>query len=279
MKTRLFILLQYLLPQHRLSRLAGFLANWQAPTWLLQAMLRKFVAKYQVDLSQALNPDLADYKSFNQFFTRKLLPEARPIGEGVCSPADGTISQIGKIQQQQLLQAKGKHYSLAQLLANESSLIETFSSGDLATIYLSPRDYHRVHMPYTGKLVESIYVPGKLFSVNPTTVNNVDSVFARNERLINIFETDKGKMAVILVGALLVAGINTVWQGQITPNKFHQVQHWNYQQQDITLAKGDELGYFNFGSTVILLFEANKIAWLNNLVSEHTLQMGETIGH
>lgn len=278
MKARFFITLQYILPQHLLSRLAGKLASWQAPSWFLLPLLRHFVKKYHIDMQQAQLSKLEDYKSFNAFFTRKLSATARPIANGIVSPADGTISQIGAIKQQEILQAKNTHYTLHQLLANEQSLVNTFSNGQFATVYLSPRDYHRVHMPYDGTLIESIYVPGKLFSVNPTTVNNVHGVFARNERLITVFDTDKGKMAVILVGAMLVAGINTVWQGQITPNKFHHAQHWNHQKQQLSLHKGDELGYFNFGSTVIMLFEQQQIDWLNHLQAEQPLQMGETIG-
>lgn len=278
MKIHLFILLQRLLPQQLLSRLTGKLASWHAPRWFLLPLLQRFVKKYQVDMSLAENPALDSFKSFNQFFTRQLKDGVRPIGTGVVSPADGTISEIGSIEQQQILQAKARHYSLQQLLAGDSALTQAFTNGAFATIYLSPRDYHRVHMPVAGKLLQSIYVPGKLFSVNPTTVNNIDGVFARNERLINIFDTDQGKMAVILVGAMLVAGINTCWQGKVAPGHSRKVQTWDYQQQDITIAQGGEVGYFSFGSTVILLFEKDKIAWQNTLGAGTTLQMGESIG-
>lgn len=278
MKTWLFILLQRILPQHFLSRLVGKLASWHAPRWFLQPLLAGFVKKYQVEMQLAAHPDLNHYHSFNQFFIRQLKENARPIGDGVVSPADGTVSEIGVIAEQQLLQAKGKHYSLQQLLAGDSNLSHHFTNGNFATIYLSPRDYHRVHMPVAGQLIESIYVPGTLFSVNPTTVNHIDGVFARNERLINLFQTEHGPMAVILVGAMLVAGMHTVWQGKITPNNFHQIQHWQYQAQDIHLAKGAELGYFNFGSTAIVLFGKDKIKWCNNLQTGSTVKMGENIG-
>jgi phosphatidylserine decarboxylase len=278
MKKSLFILLQKILPQHLLSRLGGKLADWQPPAWFLLPVLRWFVRRYQVDMSLAAQPELTAYQSFNQFFIRRLKADVRPIATGLVSPADGTISELGDIHTQSILQAKNIDYSLAQLLAGETALQDTFANGKFATIYLSPRDYHRVHMPYSGKLLQSIYVPGDLFSVNPTTVNNVQGVFARNERLINIFETDQGPMAVILVGAMLVAGMVTTWQGKVVPNRFDQVQHWNYQEQNIHLAKGDELGYFNFGSTVILLFPQDIMQWQNALQAGTSLQMGQHIG-
>jgi phosphatidylserine decarboxylase len=194
------------------------------------------------------------------------------------SPADGTVSELGEIHEQSILQAKNIDYTLAQLLGGNATLQKTFTNGKFATIYLSPRDYHRVHMPYAGKLLQSIYVPGDLFSVNPTTVNNVQNVFARNERLINIFETDQGPMAVILVGAMLVAGMVTTWQGKVVPNHSSNVQQWNYAEQDIHLEKGDELGYFNFGSTVILLFPQDKMNWESVLQAQSSVQMGQSIG-
>lgn len=278
MKTTLFIVLQRLLPQHFLSRLTGKLASWHAPRWFLMPLLKWFVKKYHVDMRQAEQPALNHYASFNQFFTRKLTADARPLGAGICSPADGTISELGLIHHQRILQAKSIHYSLQQLLAGDAELTQAFTDGAFATIYLSPRDYHRVHMPLAGRLIQSIYVPGKLFSVNPTTVNNINGVFARNERLINIFETDKGKMAVILVGAMLVAGINTAWQGKVAPNQQRHVQRWDYQQQDIFIEQGAELGYFSFGSTAIVLFEKDQATWHGALHAGTTLNMGESIG-
>jgi phosphatidylserine decarboxylase len=279
MKTRSFIILQHILPQHFLSRLVARLANWQAPEWFLLPMLQKFVRHFNVDMQIAAEPRLTAYNSFNDFFTRKLAANARPIGDGVVSPADGTISELGPIAQQDILQAKGCYYTLKQLLANDEKLAAQFANGFFATIYLSPRDYHRVHMPYAGKLLRSIYVPGKLFSVNPTTVQNVAGVFARNERLINIFSTDKGPMAVILVGAMLVAGISASWRGTITPNRHRTVQSWDYTAEDKFFNAGDEVGYFNFGSTAIVLFPEDSMQWLPELAAETTLKMGQTIGH
>ena len=193
------------------------------------------------------------------------------------APADGCISQIGKLDNKKILQAKNMNYSLSQLLANDMKLTETFQNGKFITIYLSPRDYHRVHMPYTGKLLQSTYVPGKLFSVNPATIDRINNVFTRNERLINIFQTDNGPMAIILIGAMLVAGIHTVWQDNVAPNHFKQPQTWRYADKNIVLQKGNELGYFNFGSTVILLFPENKANWLPGLHTKTTIQFGQAI--
>lgn len=278
MKTRFFILLQYLLPQHFLSRLVGKLADWQMPRAWLNGLINLLIKKYHIDMQQAAEQDINQYPTFNAFFTRTLKAGARPIGADVVSPADGTISELGKIESDKILQAKQRHYTLNALLANQTEWVEKFQNGQFITVYLSPKDYHRVHMPYTGKLVASFYVPGKLFSVNPTTVNNVDGVFARNERLVNIFETDKGPMAVILVGAMLVAGISTVWQGSVVPNRFRTVQHYDVASKNILLNKGDELGYFTFGSTAIVLFGKDQTAWLAELQATTTLNMGEMIG-
>ena len=279
MKSLLFISLQYLLPQHLLSRMVGKLAAWHAPKWLKNSLIRWFIRKHQIDLNIAVKTEINAYPSFNAFFTRQLKPQQRTIDPNnvIISPADGCISQIGKLTATKILQAKKKYYSIGQLLAGNDVLTATFQNGCFATIYLSPRDYHRVHMPYTGKLIQSIYVPGKLFSVNPVTVAHIDDVFARNERLINIFETDNGPMAVILVGAMLVAGIHTTWQGKITPNHNTQLQTWCYANKNITLQKGEELGYFNFGSTVILLFPENKVEWCSSFATPRSIKVGEAI--
>jgi phosphatidylserine decarboxylase len=278
MKTRLFILLQYLLPQHGLSRLIGKLANCRSPRWLVDWLLQLFIRHYKIDLSIAAEPNLNTYPTFNAFFIRQLKPSARPVAPGavIVSPVDGVVSQATTIANNQLLQAKGRYYTLEQLLAGDSS-INAFKQGLFTTIYLSPRDYHRVHMPYTGKLLRSIYVPGKLFSVNPTTVNNVDAVFARNERLITLFETEFGLMAVILVGAMLVAGIGTSFQGIVVPNRSRKVQTWNYADQNLFFEKGTELGYFNFGSTVIILLPKQVAAWLPEFTAETSITLGTTI--
>ncbi len=279
MKSAIFVLLQYLLPQHLLSRLVGKLANCQSPIWLKNLVIRWFIKLYKIDLSIAEKTNTIEYANFNEFFTRRLKSEVRPINNEntVVSPVDGNISEIGQLQYTKILQAKNRTYSLKQLLANDSKWVDTFTNGAFVTIYLSPKDYHRVHMPYTGKLLKSTYVPGKLFSVNPFTVKHIDSVFARNERLINLFSTEIGPMAIILVGAMLVSGIHTTWQDASIPNQFTTVQHWDHTNENIVLAKGEELGYFNFGSTVILLFPENKINWLSSLSVRSTLQYGHTI--
>ena len=279
MKSALFLSLQYLLPQHLISRIMGKLAAWHAPKIVKNTAIHWFIAKYKVNMTITEQTNINDYPSFNSFFIRQLKHGLRPIAAGniIASPVDGSISEIGKINTDKILQAKNRHYSLAQLLANDTELTSTFTNGSFATIYLSPCDYHRVHMPYTGKLLRSIYVPGKLFSVNPTTVQGIDDVFARNERLISIFATDRGNMAVILVGAMLVAGIHTTWQGQITPNRFSATQSWSYADKDIVLQKGDKLGYFNFGSTVIVLFPEDKITWLPSLTAKTTVKYGQAI--
>jgi len=279
MKSILFVSLQYLLPQHLLSRFVARLASWHAPRWLKNCMLQWFINKHCIDLYIAKKTNIDDYPSFNAFFTRHLKLEERVIdlNDVITSPADGCISQIGKLDNKKILQAKNMNYSLSQLLANDMKLTETFQNGKFITIYLSPRDYHRVHMPYTGKLLQSTYVPGKLFSVNPATIDRINNVFTRNERLINIFQTDNGPMAIILIGAMLVAGIHTVWQDNVAPNHFKQPQTWRYADKNIVLQKGNELGYFNFGSTVILLFPENKANWLPGLHTKTTIQFGQAI--
>lgn len=277
MKAFLFITLQRLLPQHFLSRIVGRLADWRAPAFLLQPFLRYVVRKFGIDMSIARRQELRVYKGFNEFFIRRLVASARPIGEGIVSPADGCISQLGQIVDGQIFQAKGHYYTTNELLTSECDFKGELQNGHFATIYLSPKDYHRVHMPCDGKLLYSIYVPGKLFSVNPTTVENIDGVFANNERLVNVFQTEYGPMAVVLVGAMLVAGIQTVWQGKITPNKLGQIKRWDYHQQEITFRKGDELGHFNFGSTVILLLPKDAPNLLEKWQASDVVQMGQTL--
>ena len=277
MKAFLFITLQRLLPHHLLSRMVGRLADWRMPAFLLQPLLRYFVRKFDIDMQIARRQELTSYKSFNEFFVRHLVASARPIGEGLVSPADGCISQLGQILDGQILQAKGHYYHVSELLTTECDFKGELQSGHFATIYLSPKDYHRVHMPCDAKLLYSIYVPGKLFSVNPTTVENIEGVFANNERLVNVFQTEYGPMAVVLVGAMLVAGIQTVWRGKITPNKLGQIKRWDYHQQEVTFRKGDELGHFNFGSTVILLLPKDAPNLLEKWQASDAVQMGQTL--
>ncbi len=247
-KNTLFITLQYLIPQHLLSRAIGRAAAAESP-WLTRRIIPWFVARYNVDMTIAANPDLASYGSFNAFFTRALQPGVRPIdnaANAMVSPADGVISQVGRINAGQILQAKGVNYSAASLLA-DATLADRFANGSFATVYLSPRDYHRVHMPFAGTLVETIYVPGKLFSVNAVTAEGVPNLFARNERLVCVFDTAIGTMVVVLVGAMIVAGIECVATGKIKPSPSIQRQ-----QHQLTLAKGAELGRFFLCSTAIV---------------------------
>ena len=252
---QLFIWLQHLLPQHLLSRLTGQLAASEI-TWLKKFLIAAFARHFRVDMSEAAEPHLDNYRNFNDFFTRALRDEARPIDPGediLVSPADGAISQLGDISQGRIIQAKGQDYSVAELLAGDHARAEPFMQGKFATIYLSPRDYHRVHMPISGRLTAQAYIPGDLYSVNGTTADNVPRLFARNERLVCYFETAHGPMAVILVGAMIVAGIETVWSGQVAPpSRLPQTLDFEAPPERIELSKGEEMGRFQLGSTVIL---------------------------
>jgi phosphatidylserine decarboxylase len=278
MKTSPFkVLLQYLVPQHALTWLAGWLSNcrWQ---WVKNWEIRYFIQRYNVNIQDAVLTSIDDYPTFNSFFTRLLKPGLRPVvtdPEALACPADGGISQIGEIKNDLLLQAKGFDFRLQELLGGDSALANTFTNGNFATVYLAPKDYHRVHMPFTGTLSETIYIPGDLFSVNQNTVSHVPNLFARNERLVSIFETEIGQMAVILVGAMLVGSINTVWGSnvrarQITSQKFSGTNA-------IKLEKGAEMGHFKMGSTVIILFTPGKIRWVTDLKDNSTVRMGESI--
>jgi phosphatidylserine decarboxylase len=267
---KLSVLLQYVLPQHALSRLAGKLAQCSIP-WVKNILIRLFIFRYAIDLRMAEQSDIRHYTCFNHFFTRALKMNARPIDpklSSIISPVDGTLSQMGKINKDQLIQAKKIFYSTAQLLTN-AAWAEQFNQGYFATIYLSPRDYHRVHMPLDGKLIQMFYIPGKLFSVNPTTTETLPHLFTLNERLICLFETAVGKMALIFVGAMIVAGIVTRWQGKITAPLPPLTQ-------PILFKKGDELGHFELGSTILLLFEKDSIAW-ENFPFHHPLKLGQKI--
>lgn len=279
----LFVALQYLLPQHLLSRLTGWLA---ASTWapLKNGLIRLFAWKFRVDMSEAAEPEPTAYPHFNAFFTRALKDGARPLSplaDTLLCPADGCISEIGRIEEDRLLQAKGRHYRLNDLLGGDPALARAFHGGQFATVYLSPRDYHRVHMPLDGSLLRTVYVPGRLFSVNNATAQRVPGLFARNERLVALFETDAGPMAMILVGAMIVAGIETVWNGPVTPpHRELEITHFRQQpgHEPIQLQRGDEMGRFYLGSTVILLFGKNRVDWLPQLQAGTQVRMGETFG-
>jgi len=270
---KLNTLIQYSLPHQLFSRVIGYFTKCKQP-WFKNILIKWFIKRYNVELGDV---EKADYASFNEFFTRSLKLETRPIVEdekAIACPIDGYISQIGVIEKGQLIQAKGYKYNLKNLIANEDNL---FAGGNFATLYLSPKDYHRVHMPLAGKLMKMMYVPGKLFSVNPLTVQEIPNLYTKNERVITIFDTELGSMAMVLVGAMLVASIATVWAGEITPTKQKTIQIWNYTEQNIVLERGAEMGRFQFGSTVILLFPQNKLRWDKFMVGD-SIKMGQRLG-
>ncbi len=276
-----FIIMQYLLPQHLLSRLVGKLAETEVP-WLKDLLISRFISQYQVDMSEAADPDYRNYKNFNAFFTRALKDNARPIAHGpqdIACPADGAISQLGKIIDGRIFQAKGQDYSLLQLLGGDREAAALFAGGSFATVYLSPRDYHRVHMPLAGTLQSMSYVPGALFSVNTTTAENVQGLFARNERAVCLFDTEAGPMAVILVGALIVAGIETAWDGQIAPPP-SGIKTTDYRKgaREIHLEKGAEMGRFKLGSTAIVLFAKDRAKWAEKFAATTPTRLGEVLG-
>ncbi len=276
----IFILLQRVIPQHWLSNQMYKLMRCEN-VLIKNFLINMIIKQYKVDMSIALEQDINNFSHFNNFFVRELKTEARPFAtqeNSIASPVDGAVSQVGSIENKQLFQAKGKSFSLSSLLANDRDLVEKFSNGYFSTLYLSPRDYHRIHMPIDGTLKKMVYVPGDLFAVNQRTVENVENLFARNERTICIFETKLGPMAMILVGAIFVGSMETVWhQGTITPPYGKKVQFWDY-DGSLSLKKGEEMGRFNMGSTVVLLFGKNQMSWLEQLQSGLPLKMGEQIG-
>lgn len=278
LRDQLFITLQYLLPQHLLSRGVGWLAECEMAS-IKNLLIKQFIRHFHVDMEEAAEPDYEKYKNFNHFFTRALRAGARPLAAGDCiiSPADGAISQLGAIREGRILQAKGQDFSVLELLAGQVALAQHFDQGSFATIYLSPRDYHRVHAPISGTLDQMIYVPGDLFSVNNTTAHHVPRLFARNERLVTVFDTAIGKVAVILVGALIVAGIETSWGGQVAPPLKKSAVLYSRHPTPVVLDKGAELGRFKLGSTVILLFGKNTIQLEERLGVYSPIRMGEKL--
>lgn len=272
-RDKLFALIQYPLPHHLISRLVGGLAECRI-RWIKHLFIKAFMRRFDVDMSQTLEPDPKAYPTFNAFFTRALVPGARPIGEGIVATTDGKLSQFGRTQHGTLIQAKGQAYSITSLLGGDMQRAAPFRQGSFMTIYLSPRDYHRVHMPLAGTLREMVYVPGRIFSVNEATAKHVPALFARNERLVCIFDTEYGPMAMVLVGAMIVAAIETVWAGQITPLS-GEVQSIRF-DEPIILEKGAEMGLFKLGSTVITCFSrevAFDAADIDTMVS-----MGQRLG-
>ena len=279
----LFVILQKLVPQHLLSRVVGRVAESGS---LKKPFIRWFVTRYSVDMSDAQEQDPLAYENFNAFFTRALKAGARPLAEGindalpVLCPADGAISQLGEITEHGLLQAKGRYYTVADLLASDHDAAD-FDGGSFATVYLSPKDYHRVHMPVAGKLTKMSYVPGDLYSVNQQTAESVPNLFARNERLVCLFDTELGPMAIVLVGAMIVAGIETVWAGRVCPGRDrHEVQITQYDATvpAVELAAGAEIGRFYLGSTAIVLFGHAAVELNGKLAAESPVRMGQLLG-
>ena len=269
------------LPHHALSLVVGWLTDrrWQ---WLKNPFIAWFIKRYGVDMSEAQQPDYRQYATFNEFFTRRLTAGARPLDANsntIISPVDGVISELGQLSSERILQAKGKFYNVSALLGGSVKHAAAFQDGAFLTAYLAPKDYHRIHMPITGRLLEMIHVPGRLFSVNPISVTEIDHLFARNERAICLFDTALGPMAMVIVGAMLVGSIVTVWQGQVTPPTRKAVRCFHYRAENITVARGDEVGHFKMGSTVILLFAKNSIAWNEHLTAASILKLGEVIAN
>lgn len=280
-KDRLFILAQYLLPHHLLSRLIGCAAECRAP-WFKDRLIPWFARRYKVDMREAQVEDLSAYEHFNAFFTRALKDGARPLDEtagAVLCPADGAISQLGPIEHGRVFQAKGHSYSLMELLGGDAERAAPFMGGEFATVYLSPKDYHRVHMPLAGTLREMVYVPGRLYSVNPLTARSVPGLFARNERVVCIFDTPAhGPMALVLVGAMIVASVQTVWAGRIAPHRPDLAATRYEGAQAVELAQGAEMGRFLLGSTVVALFGRDRVDWTDLAEPGGAVRMGQALG-
>ena len=269
---------QYLLPKLALTRLAGRFASSQSGG-LTTAVIRWFVRRYNVNMAEAAEPDVAAYATFNDFFTRPLKPGARPLdaADWVC-PVDGAISQLGPISGDQVFQAKGHGYSTTALVGGDAALASQFQDGQFATIYLSPRDYHRIHMPCAGSLTRMVYVPGELFSVNPATARGVPGLFARNERVVCVFDTAFGPMVLVLVGATIVGSMATVWHGMVNPPRLPDVRTWTYEDDRISLGQGAEMGRFMLGSTVVMLWpQSADLRFQPDWSATRAVRMGETM--
>ncbi|SEB26529.1 archaetidylserine decarboxylase [Variovorax sp. YR216] len=279
MSDRLAVLPQYLIPKQALTSFAGWVAGKErgaVTTWII----RRFVDKYGVDMGEALDSDIASYRSFNEFFTRALKPGARPIADAdLVAPVDGAISQFGPIEGDQIFQAKGHSYSTTALVGGDAALAERFKRGSFATLYLSPRDYHRIHMPCDGRLLRMTYVPGDLFSVNPTTARGVPGLFARNERVVCVFESARGPFVLTLVGATIVGSMATVWHGVVNPPRPGEIREWRYDDQQVVLKKGAEMGRFLLGSTVVLLFPSPPLGFNPDWAPARPIRLGEAMAN
>jgi phosphatidylserine decarboxylase len=284
MTDKLFVLLQYLLPKLAMTELAGRIARAQGGAWT-QMLIRDFVRRYKVNMDEAAQPDISQYASFNDFFTRALREDARPLADAdfVC-PVDGAISQLGRIQGDQVFQAKGHSYSTQALVGGDADLAAQFDDGEFATIYLSPKDYHRIHMPSAGTLRRMIHVPGELFSVNPATARSVPGLFARNERVVCVFEMPcppgqtPQSFVLVLVGATIVGSMATTWHGVVNPPRSATVREWHYTDASITLAQGQEMGRFLLGSTVVLLWPKDTVNLSADWAAGKAVRLGEKMG-
>ncbi len=279
MSERLAVLPQYALPKQALTSLAGAIASARGGAATTH-LIRWFVRKYGVDMSEAAEPDIASYPTFNEFFTRALRPGARPLAaaELVC-PVDGAISQFGAIERDQIFQAKGHHYSTTALVGGDAALAAPFADGHFATLYLSPKDYHRIHMPCDARLLRMIHVPGELFSVNPTTARGVPGLFARNERVVCVFESAHGPFVLALVGATIVGSMATVWHGVVTPPRVREVRQWHYRERELRLKQGEEMGRFLLGSTVVLLFPKGRLHFNPAWEPGRAIRLGEAMAN
>ncbi len=283
MHPRLAVLPQYLFPKQALTAFAGWVAGHQRG-WVTTEIVRRFVRKYNVNMAEALDSNIASYASFNDFFTRALKPSARPLATAdlIC-PVDGAISQFGPISGDQIFQAKGHRYSTTALVGGDAALAAQFKDGSFATLYLSPKDYHRIHMPADGRLVQMIYVPGDLFSVNPTTARGVPGLFARNERVVCVFESARGPVCqnfvMVLVGATIVGSMATVWHGLVNPPRLPDVKTWSYADQKVQLKQGDEMGRFLLGSTVVMLFPKSPVQFNPDWQPTRAIRLGEVMAN
>jgi phosphatidylserine decarboxylase len=276
---RLAVLPQYLLPKGALTNFAGRIAGAKGGA-MTTRLIRWFVGRYNVNMDEALDPDITHYTSFNDFFTRALRPDARPLAKAdyVC-PVDGRISQFGKIDKDQIFQAKGHNFSTTALVGGDAALAAQFEHGSFANLYLSPRDYHRIHMPCDGRLTRMIYVPGELFSVNPTTARGIPGLFARNERVVCVFDTANGPFVMTLVGATIVGSMATVWHGVVNPPRTGAIRDWSYANDNVVLKQGEELGRFLLGSTVVMLFPKDTVQFNANWQPAGPVQLGEVMGN
>jgi len=272
---RLSVAPQYLIPKQAMTAFAGIVANWSGGA-ATTAIIRWFVGKYGVNMTEAAEPDISSYASFNDFFTRALKPGARPLASsGLVCPVDGAISQFGAVEGDQIFQAKGHRYSTTALVGGDAALAAPFKGGHFATLYLSPKDYHRIHMPCDGRLLRMIHVPGDLFSVNPTTARGVPGLFARNERVVCVFDGTHGPWVLVLVGATIVGSMATVWHGVVNPPRPGQLRQWSYTDREIVLKQGDEMGRFLLGSTVVLLFPQGPLNFNPAWIAARTIRIGE----